>query len=481
MEINRWSMGGLCAVTVAALLVSSLGAASATEVQSGQQSNEPGIEVEDNAQPEELPKVISDDEVTVEVEESRDLTEEQLSDLPEGFVPDPLELTENIPDQEELPTFYENFGGIRGRAADDGFVAPISIGQGWSGITPVYAGNADGKGVHDIYGITKSGDLFFYPRYASGWDHAGKKVVGKGGWNSMKNVTGGFDITGDKIPDIIGVDTSGNLRVYRGLGDGRVSFSHNIATGWQNMKKIALASNGPNKKPVIYAIASDGRLNQYLTDGKGKIIKTNRLGPNWENMRQIIGVNDWDGNGYSELIAVTSNGDMRIYKGTSAEASFLQPVKIGIGWHNMAAVINGVNTNTKQAIWAVDSKGVLWEYSKTPRGSGSSNIVNIARKYFGVPYVWGGSDPSGFDCSGLVSYIYREAGKPFSPWRLNTTGITNQARQISASQAQPGDILSWPGHVAIYVSPGVMIDAPKPGYTVGQRAIWGSPTYYRFP
>ncbi len=106
--------------------------------------------------------------------------------------------------------------------------------------------------------------------------------------------------------------------------------------------------------------------------------------------------------------------------------------------------------------------------------SGSA-VIAEASKYVGVPYVSGGASPSGFDCSGFVSYVYGQLGisLPHSSaayWSIGTR----------VSTPQPGDIIVTPGHVAIYAGPNLQIDAPKPGLTVQFRAIWqSSPTYIR--
>lgn len=107
--------------------------------------------------------------------------------------------------------------------------------------------------------------------------------------------------------------------------------------------------------------------------------------------------------------------------------------------------------------------------SPTPSAPASSNVITVAQKYLGVPYVWGGSTPRGFDCSGFTSYVYREAtGKYIG--RV-TTNQENSGTVIPLSQAQPGDLLFWGGrgstsHVAIYLGNNQYIHAPYSGRTI---------------
>jgi cell wall-associated NlpC family hydrolase len=106
----------------------------------------------------------------------------------------------------------------------------------------------------------------------------------------------------------------------------------------------------------------------------------------------------------------------------------------------------------------------------------ASGIVGIAQSFFGVPYVYGGSSPSGFDCSGFTSYVYRQAGVS-----IPRTASQQQAAATHVSSPQPGDLVffGYPAyHVGIYVSPGRMIDAQRPGTTVGYHSIWTTPSGY---
>ncbi|MCG7311422.1 C40 family peptidase [Brachybacterium sp. ACRRE] len=105
--------------------------------------------------------------------------------------------------------------------------------------------------------------------------------------------------------------------------------------------------------------------------------------------------------------------------------------------------------------------------------SSDNEIVSAARSALGTPYSWGGSSLSGMDCSGLVNYAYNKAGIDIP----RTSGeIAAQGKSISQSEAQPGDIVTYPGHVAIYAGNGQIIDASGSQQKVVERAIWGNPT-----
>jgi cell wall-associated NlpC family hydrolase len=120
-----------------------------------------------------------------------------------------------------------------------------------------------------------------------------------------------------------------------------------------------------------------------------------------------------------------------------------------------------------------------------PNGSGKATaIIATAKKYIGVPYVWGGSTPSGFDCSGLVQYVFKQHGIT-----LNRTTKTQyqQGTFVKKSNLQPGDLVFFQNtytagisHVGIYIGSGEFIHASSSqGVTISSlsNSYWSSHYY----
>ena len=109
----------------------------------------------------------------------------------------------------------------------------------------------------------------------------------------------------------------------------------------------------------------------------------------------------------------------------------------------------------------------------------SSEVVNIARGLLGIPYVYGGESPSGFDCSGFTMYVFGKAGIS-----IPRTASAQQNAATPVSDPKPGDLVffgspAW--HVGIYTGNGMMIDSPRSGKSTSERAIFsGVSGYGRF-
>lgn len=103
----------------------------------------------------------------------------------------------------------------------------------------------------------------------------------------------------------------------------------------------------------------------------------------------------------------------------------------------------------------------------------SANITAYALTFLGVPYVWGGTTPSGFDCSGYVQYVYSHFGI-----NVGRTTYTQQyaGTKISVASAQAGDLYFWGSygsayHVAIALGGGQYVMAPAPGQVVKTGSV----------
>ncbi|MCD8366015.1 MAG: NlpC/P60 family protein [Clostridiales bacterium] len=115
-------------------------------------------------------------------------------------------------------------------------------------------------------------------------------------------------------------------------------------------------------------------------------------------------------------------------------------------------------------------------------------LIQKAYQYLGVPYVWGGDSPSGFDCSGFVSYCINNCGAGWNIGRCDCNSLLSICTRISASEAQPGDLVFFQGtystsgasHVGIYLGDGKMIHAGSPVQVTDMTTSYYQQHFYTF-
>ncbi|MFN8097598.1 MAG: C40 family peptidase [Dermatophilaceae bacterium] len=115
----------------------------------------------------------------------------------------------------------------------------------------------------------------------------------------------------------------------------------------------------------------------------------------------------------------------------------------------------------------------------TPSTPAHGGVLGIAASLLGIPYVYGGATPAGFDCSGFTMYVFGQVGIS-----LPRTAAGQQAAATPVSNPQPGDLVffGYPAyHVGIYAGGGMMYDSPHTGAVTSLRAVFGGVSGYGRP
>ncbi|MFD8594732.1 C40 family peptidase [Kitasatospora sp. NPDC059646] len=119
---------------------------------------------------------------------------------------------------------------------------------------------------------------------------------------------------------------------------------------------------------------------------------------------------------------------------------------------------------------------------------GAEAALAFARSVLGLPYIWGGEGPQGYDCSGLTMMAWRRGGKNLPHFAADQYAASTP---VGYAQLRPGDLVFWTRtgraadiyHVAIYLGDDQMIEAPRPGTAIKQASLWimGRPDFYARP
>jgi cell wall-associated NlpC family hydrolase len=147
-----------------------------------------------------------------------------------------------------------------------------------------------------------------------------------------------------------------------------------------------------------------------------------------------------------------------------AQATRKQQQQIDEQRKAQASALQDAQTNENSGFAAYTGKG----------GDLRSRIVNYASQFKGTNYVWGGNKPGGFDCSGLVQYVYGKMGVKMP--RVSQQQAT-MGRMTNVRNLKPGDFVAWGNtpatahHIAIYAGNGMVWEAPHTGAQVRLRKI----------
>lgn len=185
-----------------------------------------------------------------------------------------------------------------------------------------------------------------------------------------------------------------------------------------------------------------------------------------------------DDNG-SQEVTVTSTSTKKILYVTLTNGSFDAVARANLNAEQLI-IYNALNTT-------YGNRNYLWDVNNVTSGSGGNGMsyeippealqdeefarmIREAEKYLGVPYVWGGYSPSGFDCSGFVSYVLNHCGNGWNYGRLTAEGLRGVCTYVSPGEAKPGDLIFFQGtyntsgasHVGIYVGNNMMIHCGDP-------------------
>jgi hypothetical protein len=216
------------------------------------------------------------------------------------------------------------------------FGSRLRIGTGLSGLNSITRlGDFNRDGHEDVIAReSATGSLWLYPGTGAGFSTRAR--IGRNGWNSMREITPVGDLDGDGFPDLLSVQAStGSLLFYPGRG---MSFgsARLIGRGWNSLSELTGVGdfNRDGHVDLIARVNATGDLLLYRGTGTGSSARVGasvRAGAGWSGLRDLVGVGDFDRDGFNDLIAVqSSTGKLFRYPGRGT--TFSSPLLVGGGW-----------------------------------------------------------------------------------------------------------------------------------------------------
>jgi hypothetical protein len=233
------------------------------------------------------------------------------------------------------------------------------------------------------------------------------------------------------------------------------------------------------KRLVVPARGLKGaRIDGLVVDGTGYVVGPNAIIPLGGGGSYVVALQEAvspgrSGSGLVALRAFVSDPSLGLAPGTQLLVGLARAAHPAVSTSEAAVVLGLPQLPAAQASLA----GVpVFLDPEIPMNTLGAQAVAIAYRFLGVPYVWAGASPSGFDCSGLTMYVYGLLGIKLGHY----TGFQiNQGRRIPPGQLQPGDLVFFransegvPQHEGMYVGNGSFIHAPRRGDVVKISSLY---------
>ena len=227
------------------------------------------------------------------------------------------------------------------------------------------------------------------PQLASGSSTAKINVVSL----RMKQFTLSADMTGDKLGDVLAVDSKGDLWLYPGQAPGTLGQATLIGSGFGDYQVYGAGDLNGDGKGDVLAISKDGALWLFAGNGATRLGAKKQVGRGWTNGWRLVPAGDLNGDGKADLLGIAPDGYLYFYAG-KGNGGFQPRVRVGSGWKTWSLYAAGdLNGDGKNDILGVNPQGVLYQY--TGKGSGFFNPRTQAGTGWGTFTLASGADITG--------------------------------------------------------------------------------------
>lgn len=245
-------------------------------------------------------------------------------------------------------------------------------------------GDWTGDGLVDLLGTTTAGDLWMYPGRGNGRVSSGSRVGT--GWDAYSWVGSPGDVSGDRRTDLVARDEGGAMWLFAGTGRAAFDPRRQVGSGWQSMTALATpADMDLDGLAELLARRTDGTLHLYSFTTAGGLRYDRQVGSGWNGMAWIIGMGDLDGDRRGDTVGVNANdGCLYAYRTTTA-VTLGRASKVGCGWRGMTYLTSpgDLDRDGLGDLLARGVDGSLWFY-RGRLGGGVRSGVQVGSNWGGM-------------------------------------------------------------------------------------------------
>lgn len=268
---------------------------------------------------------------------------------------------------------------LRVEGAPSGTTAELAVTVVAAG--PTFAwGDQTGDKIGDILAVDSTGYLNMY--FGRNGGLSGLSTRAGAGWDEFTWVSHTPDVNGDGIDELLGRKATGEMFLYFGQTMGQFTSPRLVGTGWEGMGKLVVVGDMTGDgSPEVVGVGEDGGLYRYtLTNGGLKDAR--HIGRNWQGLTNIASVGDFNGDGTADILATNANGDLFTYY-TGKGGIIIQAAHTGRGWTGFTAFFapGDLNADGRVDLVGRNATGVLYLYTN------NSGNWGVAKE---IGHGWGG-------------------------------------------------------------------------------------------
>ena len=215
----------------------------------------------------------------------------------------------------------------------------------------------DNRGDNDVLATNANHDLLFL--HAQNGQIQPARTVSSGGWVGVDLAITPGDWNGDRVADVLARATStGALRLYAANGVGSLQAGRDVGHGWQSMSRLTGVNDldGDGRSDLV-AVDGSQKLRLYPGNGRGGFSTSRVIGTGWGAIDKIVGVGDWDGNGRMDVLGVTTGGTAIVYRWIGTRLTAL--AVLGDDWdrYESLTALGDATDDTRVDVLGIEGNG----------------------------------------------------------------------------------------------------------------------------
>lgn len=292
--------------------------------------------------------------------------------------------------------FFAGTGTVS--ATQSGYAPARKIGSGWNVYTKIVGvRNFGGKPTNDLVATRADGSLWFYDgtgRVTSASEgYAGAARLSSSGWSDAVDLLGTGDLTGDGRADLVALRRDNTLALYAGTGMNEAGYQPAVNIGrssWNNFSTVETVQDfDGDGRPDLLAVTQNGALWFYASTGGNGYAPGRQIGTGWQIYTKLVGTGDINRDGKSDLLAVRPDGTLWFYAGTgdlsAGREGYAPARKVGTGWNVYSKLVatRDLDGDGNNDLAGIRPDGSLWFYHGTGKvtatDEGYAPAVKIGR------------------------------------------------------------------------------------------------------